>query len=264
MSSDFNHYKNKQVKNKLIAIREILEYTLKDIVSLQGMTLKELANQNLYKEVKNTKIQKIMEISNKYKLNAIKQEPYITNDIKSLESKVAFLVNSNTVLKSKNSLARKILLYSNKFNINLEDAANKMCDIIRYTLVLDDRLYIEEVQRILDKIIDYGYKVIPNKFENHWGDLLYQGINVGLLTPYNTKIEIQFHTYESYATKEYLNHIYYEIYRNPFINGIEKKLAEEIMRINQSLVKIPKKAIGYEYKHSPKKYKVKVLKKCNI
>lgn len=234
---------------ELIKVKSMLEYNLNSIAKQKGMTLEEIANQKPKIELKCNNEKKADLIAQMLNSKALEKEEEITNDIKLLESIDAKLINLETKVKDSNSLSKKILRDSMISKKSIEEISYEIYDTIRYTLVIDDKTYINNVEKSLNLLLNLGYKIILNKFKNKWGNTIYQGINVGLITPYDVKIEIQFHTNQSFVTKEYLNHTYYEIYRNLFANTKERQLAYQIMRINQALVHIPDKAINYTYKN---------------
>ena len=61
----------------------------------------------------------------------------ISSDIKTLENKDSYLINMNSSLKSCDSICSKILRYSKQKNISLKEAAMRINDIIRYTIILN-------------------------------------------------------------------------------------------------------------------------------
>lgn len=221
-----------------------LLYVLKKILKSDKLFLKD---KNFSKQEKKDLKTLSKLLAKMLKNNANLKEPLITKDIKSLESDYTFLINLKSNIKSQNSLVRKIYNDSILKTISPKDASINIYDTIRYTLIISDNKYTEYVQNSLDKLLNEGYQIIPGKFKNRWGKETYQGINVGLISPYNTKLEVQFHTEKSYYAKENLNHFFYKIYRNPFISSELKNVIKKIMIQTQSKVSIPKNAIGYTY-----------------
>ncbi len=191
--------------------------------------------------------------ANILKKDANVKEPLITKDIKTLETDYSFLINLKSKIKNQNSLTRKIYNDSIINSVSPEIASTSIYDTLRYTLIISENKYVEYVQNSLDKLLNNGYEIIPGKFKNKWGKETYQGINVGLVSPYNTKLEIQFHTEKSYYAKENLNHFFYKIYRNPFICSELKNVIKKIMIQTQSKVSVPENAIGYEYDNTKNK-----------
>lgn len=173
-----------------------------------------------------------------YKSKKVEQKT--TNYMKMLEGNDVKLEGLDYRLKSIESLTRKILSDSHAEGISLEEAAENISDSLRYTLIISEKNYTSVVEKSLEQLEENGYKI--NKIKNYWGDDLYQGINASLTTPDGVKMELQFHTEDSYHTKETLNHKYYEIVRSESATTEEIGEAAEKMIYNQSLVKVPPNA----------------------
>ncbi|BAL83855.1 hypothetical protein SELR_21470 [Selenomonas ruminantium subsp. lactilytica TAM6421] len=139
-------------------------------------------------------------------------EPDITRDMRNLAIDGVYLTGLKHRLKAEDSLMQKILTDAVQENIALEQAAEGISDVLRYTLVIAPAEYSRRVPEIMHKLTESGYKVI--KFNNAWGGRFYQGINVQLLSPAGMKTELQLHTPNSYAIKQ-ASHGVYEIRRNP-------------------------------------------------
>lgn len=140
-------------------------------------------------------------------------EPKVTDDMKELEKITdARLVGLDHRLKTFDSLSRKLtkVVIDDKVPVFL--AAQKIHDVLRYTLTLDADNYSENIPSALSFLTNKGYVV--TKFNNAWGGKYYQGINVQLLSPQGTTFELQFHTPQSFAIKQ-ASHAVYEIRRNP-------------------------------------------------
>nr|WP_297768444.1 hypothetical protein [uncultured Butyrivibrio sp.] len=167
-------------------------------------------------------------------------EPATTNVMKSLESADVKLVGLEHRLKTLESLQRKILNDSQILGKNMEDAALDISDSLRYTFVSSEDDYIKMVNNTLEELQRNG--CIVEQLKNYWGDDVYQGINTVIKTADGTKIEVQFHTDNSFYTKEVLNHPYYEIARSQFASIDEIEEATMIMIDNQSKVIVPNMA----------------------
>ena len=245
-----NTNKNIEDKNFLLSLRNQLQDKLINSAKEKNMTLNNLKKQLEYNNCNSNDLKLAISNLNEYKSYIIKYEDYITHDIKNLETNNSKLINTKTYIKSNNSIIRKIV--SKDLKINFDNIINQIYDIIRYTIIIDEDKYINEVETYLNKLSNIGYQIIDDRFKNFWGNDIYQGINACLSTPYGIKIEIQFHTKDSYITKQFLNHTYYEIYRNPITTDYEKELSRKIMIINQSMVNVPKNTLGYSYKYPNK------------
>lgn len=121
-------------------------------------------------------------------------------------------------LKTRESLERKINTYREKYNLKggegkgYDEAADRIPDALRYTAVFEAGDYTEGIQRALARLSQAGFQ--QYELENYWGGRdEYEGIHAGLIGPEGGKIELQFHTPESYDAKERKNHSLYEEYR---------------------------------------------------
>lgn len=175
------------------------------------------------------------------------EEPGITEMLKGLQTDGASLQGLDYRMKSEESLTRKILLDSHDKECSLQEAADAIGDCLRYTLMSDeDGKYAAMVNRTMNTLKGKGFTIL--KFKNFWGGEYYQGINVALLTPDQTKMELQFHTADSYNTKENLTHKYYEIMRSETAKAEDIAEAEKMTRYYQTLVKIPEGAKDLNFK----------------
>lgn len=242
-----------EIDDNIINLRNSYQNELNIVISKTN-------NLSLQTEIieKTDEHEKAMNLAIKLKNIANIYSDEILNDIKTLEDENSYLINLESSIKSCDSLSQKILRNSINKQISLKDAARRINDLVRYTLILDYDNYKDYLENKLEKLIEIGYEII--EVENHWGKKMYQGINVTLKSPYQIKIEIQFHTLESYVVKEYLNHKYYEISRNYNSSSEEKSLANKIMILNQKLIKTPDNMIEYNY-DNVKKNNVKVYSK---
>jgi len=116
-------------------------------------------------------------------------------------------------IKGKGSTGRKILTYQEKFNMKTAtEAAERLSDSLRYTYIIDDADYIAGIRRTMEEFARLGYK--NGKFDAAWFTRPdYKGVNINLVTPQGVKMELQFHTAQSYRVKQILNHPLYEEYR---------------------------------------------------
>jgi HK97 family phage portal protein len=148
--------------------------------------------------------------------NALDIEPRTTGDMRTLENDKAKLVGLEYAVKSESSIARKLADFKTENEqagkpFTREVALAELKDSVRYTLMTDVEHYNAQVPSALKSLEADGYKV--TKFKNYWDDPIYKGINVNMRAPSGTIIELQFHTPESFHTKEHLNHKPYEEYR---------------------------------------------------
>ena len=164
------------------------------------------------------------EIENLYK-DLTKKEPKITEEIKNLISETnGHLEGLEFRMKSKESLFRKIEkdYIDSEGDISRIEIFKKMNYIIRYTTILDFDNFTEDYNRIKDLILKENYNII--KIGNTWKDgNVYKGINT-VIEKNNIKIEMQYHTRESFKLKNGILHKLYEEYRD--INTSEKRKKE--------------------------------------
>lgn len=230
----------------LIEKRKDLEIQLDNLARKKGKTINELAKAK-QTSVASPKRQELADNFAKYvRSKAEIAEPKITIDMKALEDSNSKLVGLDFKLKGEDSLSRKIISDSIDDMVSYTKSATDIGDSVRYTLVINDIEYTNGIKKSLDSLTDKGYKI--NKFKNYWGGDIYQGVNVSLISPDGVKMELQFHTEDSFNTKEKLNHIYYEISRSKSTTKEEQGIANQIMSINQSLINVPDGIIDFKYK----------------
>ena len=177
---------------------------------------------------------------------AITNANSITSDIESLTDVNTRTINLDKNIKSLSSLQEKIAKRVKVEKINqeiinqevstkslVENSISDITDVLRYTLVVDEKNYTDIV---LDKLLELtkkGYQV--DWVGNSWGDHYYQGLNMTLISPNGQYFELQFHTEDSLMVKEELNHVYYEQSRDTTLSEDARKIAQEIQRLNQEL-----------------------------
>ncbi len=167
---------------------------------------------------------------------AAQKEPEVTAVLKSLENDKAHLVGLENRLKTLESTSRKILLNAHDMEISVAEASKTVSDVLRYTFVIEDSVYVATTKQITDTLIAGGYAV--SKFKNYWvkDDVAYQGINA-LFVKDGVIFELQFHTPISYYTKGEKTHAYYEIIRSETASEQEK--AEARKKHDAAFAEIP-------------------------
>ena len=190
-------------------------------------------------EVDYTKDPELNRLAQELHDRAVSAEPAITAILKSFESDKAYLTGLDFRFKSVESTARKIHLDSTDKEISFAEAANGIHDSLRYTYIINDDEYVTVTQKILTEFENKGYKLY--KFKNYWANDTnsYQGINTNLETPDGLVFEVQFHTADSFDTKESKTHKYYEIIRSETASEAEKAEAEKKMNELFALVPVP-------------------------
>ena len=210
---------------------------LQQIALQEGKTLSEYGSQRSESKISPETQFEADALASKVRMQAELVEPQITSDMKGLESDSKKLTGLDYRLKGETSLSRKILSDAQFENIPLQEAASNIGDSVRYTLLCPEATYSTDVVESLEELVSKGYKI--RKFKNTFTSDVYRGINVSMESPDGTVFELQFHTDESFNTKENLNHLFYEIARNDFTSPEAKTLANRIMKQNTTSVKIP-------------------------
>ena len=167
-------------------------------------------------------------------------EPRITQDMQDTTAGVpsAHLEGLDYRLKDGDSFARKAESISDDKGIPLEDAANNMHDANRYTQVSDGDHLVDNTNNTLAALKDKGYSI--DDVNSTWGDDgAYKGINCKLTSPEGQPCELQFHTPESYATKEPMHKLYEEQRQLPETSP-EWNAYEDQMRAMSSSLTPPK------------------------
>ena len=152
-------------------------------------------------------------------------EPLVTADMKELEQDSAQLQGLDYRIKAEDSLVRKILSDADAQQISLDQAAADISDVLRYTLICQADDYSRDVPKAVEQLTKKGYTM--EKFRNAWGGKFYQGVNVHLVSPSGVRVELQFHTPQSFEIKQ-ASHEVYEIRRSP--SSTPEQVAEATRR----------------------------------
>lgn len=120
-------------------------------------------------------------------------------------------------LKGGDSLRRKLASSLGETDQNLDLAASKINDAIRYTMILPEEGYTAGVVRAVDELDAAGFKVtvLKNAWRKNQSTLAYRGINLTVEDPVTKQVfEFQLHTESSFAAKQ-VEHGYYDWRRLP-------------------------------------------------
>jgi hypothetical protein len=152
---------------------------------------------------------------------AEKVEPKITEDVVAITQGVGgFLKSLANRLKTRQSLARKIDKDSKNHGGDRGEAAARISDAIRYTMVVNTRNYVKAIKDARERFIALGYRVENEK--NFWKSDEYKGFAFKLVSPDGYPVEFQIHTDESYEIKADL-HDLYDVYRKLDPNSLEAR-----------------------------------------
>jgi hypothetical protein len=138
-------------------------------------------------------------------------EPEITRDmIDTANANGGTMEGLDYRMKAEKSLARKIDDEKAELGGDVDATADKMSDVVRYTMTFEEPAYTEGVAGTVGGLEVKGYDM---RVKNYWveGDP-YQGINVAAVHPNGQKFELQFHTPGSLKAKDPI-HAEYETYR---------------------------------------------------
>ena len=211
-SDPSNRMLQKEKDNSIIKSNKTLEFKEKKEME----TIEKLYEKIIENEPKVTK--EIIEISEKTKTN-----------LKGLEYRI----------KTKESLFRKIEkeYLEEKGMVDKTTILNNTKDVLRYTFILPEKSFLDDYKKINELVSSKDYKVI--KVGNTWEDgAVYKGINTAIEKG-DLKIEIQYHTLESFELKNGVLHPLYEEYRDVRTEEPRKEELKEKMIDLSSKIKNP-------------------------
>lgn len=223
-------------KKALIEERAALRNQLLESIHAKGMTMQEYVKYcGTIAQVDPATQKLITEAATNVHEKALAAEPTISNLMKSLETDGVHLTGFDHRFKSVESIGRKVtnLLKGSSDPEDIVKYASKVNDNLRYTLILDEANYTDQMYTRLKKLLDEGYEVIG--MNNSWGNVAYQGLNVSMLAPEGVRVEVQFHTEPSFYAKETLSHSFYEIKRSALADAVDREIAGKIQILDQAI-----------------------------
>jgi hypothetical protein len=140
-------------------------------------------------------------------------EPKLTGRMKALAgARGAKLQGLQYRVKKPASLQRKIEdRAKERGDKNYALSAEQISDANRYTMIASAENYSSTITGTIDDLRAEGYEAVV---KNYWEEnAQYKGVNVALTTPDGDKVELQFHTPESFEVKDQQNHKIYEVWR---------------------------------------------------
>ena len=183
---------------------------------------------------------KAYKASEYYVSEAEKRESEITKALTSAAQKgTGKLVDLDTKIKSVQSLADKMMGDVLKEKISLTGAANKIYDVLRYTLLSEDDDFVENYFKTIEYLKDQGYNVFRVKNKFIYEKEAYRAINSIIVSKGGYKFELQFHTPSSLEAKRN-NHALYKEEQMESITEDRKKDIRFEMKQNVSRVGIPR------------------------
>lgn len=172
---------------------------------------------------------------------AVVAEPKITQDVVGAVHGKGRLAGLDFRIKTLESLQGKIVRDTIEKRISSEKAASVIGDSVRYTAEVPTEGYTQGVKSILATLYSKGYR-LNKPPRNAWQTVPltdYQGVNTQLKDPNGFIFELQFHTPESFYTKEVVNHKLYEKARAVGTTPKEADKLKAEMIANQLGVPIP-------------------------
>ena len=133
-------------------------------------------------------------------------------------------------------------------------------DSLRFTVRVSHDNYPQEATKVLDELKAKGFKVIeadsvwkdPSQIDPSKPQTIYQGTNTVVQDANGRRIEVQFHTAESFHTKDVVMHKDYEIARSDDSTPMERQAANERMAAASRLISVPPGAVGWTYTEEPR------------
>jgi hypothetical protein len=165
-------------------------------------------------------------------------EPAVTATLKGVAAASgAELVGLKYKLKDETGLSRKIAMKSAEKGITEEEYAGRISDASRYTMKVDHKTYVEDVEKTMKAMTDDGMEVV--EIEQQWlHGTSYNAVHVIAQSPNGTKVEVQFHTEASLAVKS-VNHKIYKGWRNLDPSDPRRASMTKEMITNSDRLKFP-------------------------
>lgn len=168
---------------------------------------------------------------------ARRDEPAITRALRSsVKVTDGKLTGLEYRVKEVDSLSRKIKTEINDFAsgdppimIGIDTAVAKMADVNRYTVILPPGSYVHGVTQMVEQLGARGYTFPIDRWKNTWEPgKPYRGLNTTMVGPDGTRIEVQFHTQQSFDTKMASHEPYEEARKDTTTPERRKQLNEEM------------------------------------
>lgn len=153
-------------------------------------------------------------LANKKFRQASRIEPQISKDVISTVQKTSGkMYGLQYRLKQPTSIAAKIGSDAKEKELTFEQAASGIKDAIRYTAVSNEKDYVKNYNKIVDKLRSKGYEEVKckNYFEKYRnGQVMHKAVQSTFRSPDGYEFELQFQTPASQAAKELKIPIYEE------------------------------------------------------
>jgi hypothetical protein len=113
----------------------------------------------------------------------------------------------------------------------------KIPDALRFTCCVEPDSYVRGYYDIKARLEDAGHEMYQST--NYWTDPEYKGINTRWITQPGQRFEVQFHTPESFHTKEILTHKAYERIRDTTTSRPELRELHAFQRELSAWIQVP-------------------------
>jgi len=175
---------------------------------------------------------------------AMKVEGEVTKNLRGLiGGESGIMVGLKHRVKGLKSLTRKIHDKAMERGQSMEESASRISDALRFTAVAHSSKYSSLIRNTIKKLKQAGYDV--HELETHWkrGDA-YNGVHAVVKHPSGVKIELQFHTTQSWAAKMKTHKMYEEFRQHDTTPQRRTELAKQMVQIADS-ARIPSGALSH-------------------
>ena len=127
---------------------------------------------------------------------------YLSTEFEITKFLVDFAKTNNAVLAGLEYRVKSPKSLYNKLYQRVEKSFfDSIADVIRYTVILEPKEYVEQIRSVTDALYEKNWKIYSLK--NYWvnDSFPYNGVNAKFTNSRNYRIEIQFHTQESFDVK---------------------------------------------------------------
>ncbi len=154
---------------------------------------------------------------------AVRAEPAITTKLQDISQSIAVPM-AGLDYRIKKDADRAFEKYAKRRKDHSPHEAFPF-DVVRYTYVIEPNQYAEKVAELQQTLAKQGF--VEKDLRNSWGNETgYKGVNARYETAEGQRIEIQFHTPESFEAKQ-ATHADYEIERDNTRSKGEREAAKQ-------------------------------------
>ena len=175
-----------------------------DSIELQG-NLYDESSEKLYlnKEIEESWTEEDRELFRKLSFEErVFYADYLSTEFEITKFLVDFARTNRAVLAGLEYRVKSPKSLYNKLYQRVEKSFfDSIADVIRYTVILEPENYVEQIRSVVDALYEKNWKIYSLK--NYWvnDSFPYNGVNAKFKNSRNYRIEIQFHTQESFDVK---------------------------------------------------------------